>query len=78
MIKFQNMGLQKLVFFDGITKLHILKAFLSLHIGIFYVIKCFLIDTNTSKCCQNSTFAKFLNNLIIRFGFFLLRDDDND
>ena len=56
MIKFQNMGLQKLVILGDLVDWN------------FYVIKCFLIDTNTLKYCQNSKFVKFLKDLIIYCG----------
>ena len=56
MIKFQNMGLQKLVILGDLGDWK------------FYVIKCFLIDTNTLKYCQNSKFVKFLKDLIIYCG----------
>ena len=49
------------------TKGHILKAF-AIALWNFYVIKCFLIDTNTLKYCQNSKFVKFLKDLIIHCG----------
>ena len=54
MIKFQNIGLQKLVILGDWN---------------FYdVIKYFLIDTNTLKYCHNSKFVKFLKDLIIYCG----------
>ena len=56
MIKFQNMGLQKLVILGDLGDWK------------FYVMKCFLIDTNTLKYCQNSKFVKFLKDLIIYCG----------
>ena len=56
MIKFQNMGLQKLVILGDLGDWN------------FYVIKCFLIDTNTLKYCQNSKFVKILKDLTIYCG----------
>ena len=53
MIKFQNMGLQKLVILGDLGNLN------------FFVIKFFPIDTNTLKYCQNSKFVKFLKDSII-------------
>ena len=47
MIKFQNMGLQKLVILGDLGDWN------------FYVIKCFPIDTNTLKYCHNSEFDRF-------------------
>ena len=56
MIRFQNMELQKLVILGDLGNWN------------FYVIKCFLIDTNTLKYCQNSKFVKFLKDFIIYCG----------
>ena len=56
MIKFQNMGLQKLVILGD------------LGVWNFYVIRCFPIDTNTLKNCQNSKFVNFLKDLILYCG----------
>ena len=60
MIKFQNMGLQKLVILGD------------LGVWNFYVIKCFLIDTNPSNYCQNSEFVKFRKDLFAYFGPYSL------
>ena len=55
MKKFQNMRLQKLVILGD------------LGFWNFYAIKCFPIDTNSLKYCQNLKFVKFLKDLIIKF-----------
>ena len=60
MIKFQNMGLQKLVILGDLGDKN------------FYVMKSFPIDTNTLKYCQNSKFVKILNDLIIYCGPYSL------
>ena len=46
MIKFQNMGMQKLVILGDLGDWN------------FYVMKSFPIDTNALKYCQNSKFLK--------------------
>ena len=53
MIKFQNMGLQKLVILGD------------LGYWDFYAIKCFPIDTMSLKYCQNFKFVEFLKDFII-------------
>ena len=53
MIKFQDMGLQKLVILGDCN---------------FYVIKCFPIDTNTLNYCLNSKFVNFLKDLVLYYG----------
>ena len=58
MIKFQSMGLQKLMILGTTTKLNILKTF-SMADWNFYVIKCFLIDIPT---LQNDVRILFLLN----------------
>ena len=55
----------------GSTKGHILKAF-AIALWNFYVIKCFLIDTNPLKYCQNSEFVKFRKDLFAYFGPYSL------
>ena len=56
MIKFQNMGLQKNGVFWSNYKITHFKGFCNSKLD-FYVMKCFLMDTNTIKYCQNSEFA---------------------
>ena len=75
MIKFQKMGLQKLVILGGKTKCNILKKF-SMADWDFYIILCFQIGINTTSVLRIYKILRRFN-CIMWSKFFILRYDNN-